>query len=53
MHDELIFETPEGEVEKTTPVICRVMENACFPALQLSVPLKVDAQSADNWDEAH
>lgn len=53
VHDELIFETPEGEVEKTIPVICRVMENACFPALQLSVPLKVDAQSADNWDEAH
>lgn len=53
VHDELIFETPEAEVEKTIPVICRVMENACFPALQLSVPLKVDAQSADNWDEAH
>lgn len=53
VHDELIFETPETEVEKTISVICRVMENACFPALQLSVPLKVDAQSADNWDEAH
>jgi DNA polymerase-1 len=29
------------------------MENACDPALKLSVPLQVDARAADNWDEAH
>ncbi|MCV6546576.1 MAG: DNA polymerase I [Cohaesibacter sp.] len=53
VHDELIFEVPEAEVDSTLPVIKSVMENAAMPALQLSVPLKVDAQAADNWDEAH
>lgn len=53
VHDELIFEMPEGEVEQAIPVIKDVMENAAMPALALSVPLKVDAQAANNWDEAH
>lgn len=53
VHDELIFEVPESEVENTITLVKDVMENATLPALQLSVPLKVDAQAADNWDEAH
>ncbi len=53
VHDELIFEVPEGEVEKTVPVVKRVMENAPEPAVMLSVPLQVEARAADNWDEAH
>ncbi|UGY10368.1 DNA polymerase I [Phyllobacterium pellucidum] len=53
VHDELIFETAEAEVEATIPVIRDVMENAAMPAVSLSVPLKVDARAADNWDEAH
>lgn len=53
VHDELIFEVPEDEVEDTIKLVKDVMENAAMPALQLSVPLKVDAQAADNWDEAH
>ncbi len=53
VHDELIFELPEEEVEKTIPVVSRVMESAALPALDLAVPLKVDARAADNWDEAH
>ncbi len=53
VHDELIFEVPDGEVEATIPVVTAVMEKACEPVLQLSVPLKVDARAADNWDEAH
>jgi DNA polymerase I len=53
VHDELIFECAADEVDATTPVIKRVMENACAPALHLSVPLQVDARAADNWDEAH
>ncbi len=53
VHDELVFELPEGEVEKTLPVIKKVMEHAPMPALDLSVPLSVDARAADNWDEAH
>ena len=53
VHDELIFETPDAEVEATLPVIRRVMEEAAMPAVSLAVPLKVDARAADNWDEAH
>jgi len=53
VHDELIFEAAEGEVEATIPVVRRVMEDAAMPAVSLSVPLKVDARAADNWEEAH
>lgn len=53
VHDELIFEAPQDEVEKTIPVICDVMENAAMPAVALKVPLQVDARAAGNWDEAH
>jgi DNA polymerase-1 len=53
VHDELVFELPEGEVERTLPVVKKVMEHAPMPALDLSVPLAVDARAADNWDEAH
>jgi DNA polymerase I len=53
VHDELVFEAPEGDVEAAIPVIRDVMENAAFPAVSLSVPLRVDARAAKNWDEAH
>ncbi|WP_424628343.1 DNA polymerase I [Bradyrhizobium sp. SYSU BS000235] len=53
VHDELIFEVPDDEVEKTLPVVQHVMQDAPFPAVILSVPLQVDARAAHNWDEAH
>jgi len=53
VHDELIFEVPEKEVEKTLPVVKSVMETAPEPAVKLHVPLQVDARAAANWDEAH
>ena len=53
VHDELVFEVPEREVDKTLPVITRVMEKAPLPAVSLHVPLQVEARAADNWDEAH
>ena len=53
VHDELIFEVPDGEVKKTIPVVQRVMVDAPKPAISLHVPLQVDARAADNWDEAH
>src|SRR5206468_666369 len=53
VHDELVFEVPDGEVEATIPVVRKVMENAHHPVVQLSVPLHVDARAASNWDEAH
>jgi DNA polymerase I len=53
VHDELVFEVLDAEVEKTLPVIERVMAQAPMPALSLSVPLAVEARAAHNWDEAH
>lgn len=53
VHDELIFEVPDDEVDATIPVVRAVMESAAEPAVQLAVPLVVDARAAQNWDEAH
>jgi DNA polymerase-1 len=53
VHDELIFEVPEGEVADTIPIVKSVMQDAPHPAVSLHVPLQVDARAADNWDEAH
>jgi DNA polymerase-1 len=53
VHDELVFEVPDSEVEHTLPVVKRVMEDAPMPAVQLHVPLSVEARAANNWDEAH
>ena len=53
VHDELIFETVDAEVEETMQVVKQVMEKAPEPAVQLTVPLQVDARAAQNWEEAH
>ena len=53
VHDELVFEAPEAEVAATIEVARKVMEHAALPAVELSVPLLVEARAADNWDEAH
>ena len=53
VHDELVFEVPDAEVEATLPVVRRVMETAARPAVELAVPLQVEARAADNWEEAH
>ncbi|RBP18410.1 DNA polymerase I [Roseiarcus fermentans] len=53
VHDELVFEAPDDEVEATLPVVTRVMIDAPEPALKLHVPLQVDARAAQNWEEAH
>ena len=53
VHDELLFEVPDGQIEETTAVVREVMEKACDPALKLSVPLVADAGTGRNWAEAH
>jgi len=53
VHDELIFEAAEADAGSIIPVIVEVMENAAMPAVNMAVPLKVDARAALNWDEAH
>jgi DNA polymerase-1 len=49
VHDELLFEVPEDEVEAITPVIKMEMEEV----YRLDVPLKVDISHGRNWGEAH
>ena len=53
VHDELIFEAPKEDCPKLIEIVRQTMENACAPKLTLSVPLVVDAMSANNWEEAH
>ena len=49
VHDELVFEVPENEVDDTIVIIKEEMEGV-YP---LRVPLKVDINIGKNWDEAH
>jgi DNA polymerase I len=53
VHDELVFEAPDDEVEATLPVVAKVMVEAPEPAVKLHAPLQVDARAAQNWEEAH
>ncbi|WP_374305042.1 DNA polymerase I [Methylocella sp.] len=53
VHDELVFEAPDAEVEATMEIARKVMCEATEPALKLTVPLQVEARAAQNWDEAH
>jgi DNA polymerase-1 len=49
VHDELVFQVPEAELEKTKSAIKQAMESA----YALSVPLIVDIGEGNNWQEAH
>jgi DNA polymerase-1 len=49
VHDELIFEVPDAEVETTRTLVSKMMEQAA----RLDVPLVVDTGVGDNWEEAH
>ena len=53
VHDELVFEAKDAEVDKTITTVVDVMESSPEPVARLAVPLKVDAKAALNWDEAH
>ncbi len=49
VHDELVFEVPEAELEETANMIKEKMENVC----SLRVPLVVDIGTGKDWAEAH
>ncbi|MBQ0757746.1 MAG: DNA polymerase I [Amphritea sp.] len=49
VHDELILEVPEAELEEVTAQLVELMQTAA----NLDVPLLVEAGSGDNWDQAH
>jgi DNA polymerase-1 len=49
VHDELIFEAPEQEIESLRALVKTEMEGV----LEMSVPLKVDISWGNNWSEVH
>ncbi|WP_142850155.1 DNA polymerase I [Telmatospirillum sp. J64-1] len=49
VHDELVFEVPDAEVEATRALVKQVMESAA----SLDVPLVVETGAAENWALAH
>ncbi|MEE8284571.1 MAG: DNA polymerase I, partial [Alphaproteobacteria bacterium] len=53
VHDELIFEVPEAEAEATAQLVAKVMADAPFPAVNLSVPLEVETGIGASWAEVH
>jgi DNA polymerase I len=53
VHDELVFEATEADVERALRTIAGVMEKATEPAVRLKVPIHVDAKAAGNWEAAH
>ena len=53
VHDELVFEADEDAVAPLIAAAREVMANAAAPAVDLSVPLVVDAGSGATWAEAH
>ncbi len=53
VHDELVFEVPEGKEEAAAAVVRKVMAEAATPALSLDVPLDVEVGWGANWGAAH
>ncbi|MCG8337483.1 MAG: DNA polymerase, partial [Proteobacteria bacterium] len=49
VHDELVFEVPETQCDEFKKMAIEAMENS----VSLKVPLVVDANSGENWQEAH
>ncbi len=49
VHDELLFEVPPEELEKTKELVRAIMEGV----YELRVPLKVNINVGPNWAEAH
>jgi DNA polymerase-1 len=47
VHDELIVEAPEDEIDAVIPLMCRVMEHA----FNLDAPLEVDLKMGYNWED--
>jgi DNA polymerase-1 len=53
VHDELVFEVPEGREEEAAAVVRSVMSSAAGPALALDVPLDVEVGWGEHWGAAH
>jgi DNA polymerase-1 len=53
VHDELLFEVAEADVDRLVRIAKQVMEGAADPAVELSVALTVESGTGANWAAAH
>jgi DNA polymerase-1 len=53
VHDELLFEVPDGREQEAAAVVREVMAKAAEPAMTLDVPLDVEVGWGANWGAAH
>ncbi|PPR43340.1 MAG: hypothetical protein CFH30_00234, partial [Alphaproteobacteria bacterium MarineAlpha8_Bin1] len=53
VHDELVFEVPEKEIDVIENEVPKIMTNAHELILKLDVPLKAEVGIGKNWDDAH
>jgi DNA polymerase-1 len=53
VHDELVFEVPDGKQEAAAAVVREVMARAAEPAIKLDVPLDVEVGWGAHWGAAH
>ncbi len=53
VHDELLFEMFESEINYLSMDIKKIMENSTLPEIKLDIPLIVDVGKGDTWAEAH
>ena len=53
VHDELVFEVPENQADDLIAMAKDVMSKAALPAIDIAVPLDVDAKAGAHWGEAH
>jgi DNA polymerase-1 len=53
VHDELVFETAENNIENIKAIIVDIMMNAHKPLIKLDIPLAISVGEGRNWEEAH
>ena len=53
VHDELLFEMSESEINHLSMDIKKIMENASLPEVKLDIPLIADIGEGFSWAEAH
>ena len=53
VHDELLFEMYESEINYLSMDIKKIMENSTLPEIKLDIPLIADLGQGSNWAEAH